>query len=142
MKNSYNEKECLIYPGVYTPLYPVERTASPAEEVMEHPGNDFPIVNIIETAVSFLVEIVLPGANREEIGIKASGNILTISLIPRDASQPLHESGFKITDRQVILPENSDTEFISAEYSAGILRLFVPKTLHPIQGHSTKIAVY
>jgi HSP20 family molecular chaperone IbpA len=57
-------------------------------------------------------------------------------------SLQLHEFDNRPIKRQVYLPTNADTEFISAEYKEGIVYLHLPKSQqHPVLSIQ-RIAVY
>jgi HSP20 family molecular chaperone IbpA len=43
---------------------------------------------------------------------------------------------------KIVLPVNADPVFISAEYKAGILLLYIPKSTRPSKWMNTKIAIY
>ena len=105
-------------------------------------------VNITEMADTYQVEITLPGAKREDFFVHAYGNILSISLIHKEPEHrkkekpQLHGFKYDFFDRQVILPDNADTEFISAEYLSDTLRLYIPKSIKPAKSRYRRIAVY
>lgn len=94
------------------------------------------------------MEMAIPGVSRDCFFIQADGNILSVRVVHKDTPYPdsehfqMHEFTYDCFDRQVILPENSDTEFVSAEYQSGILRLHIPKIKNPGKAHHTNIAVY
>ena len=54
----------------------------------------------------------------------------------------LQEFNYECFDRHIILPDNADPEFMSAEYTAGILRLYVAKAKQPAKNLHTRIVVY
>jgi len=105
-------------------------------------------VKLIEMADAFKIEIALPGLRREDFFVHAYGNIVSVSVLEKEPDYPkeekfsLHEYKYDCFDRQIVLPKHADTEFISAEYVAGILRLHVPKVKTPAKSRHTMIAVY
>ena len=141
----YN-KECLIYPGEYVPLPEVEALWNDFEEN----GYDFgakPLVNMDEYEDDYKIEVALPGVRREDIFIHMQENLLTILVLHRDSEElkkklQIHEFDKDYLERHLILPDNTDTEFVSAEYGQGILMLHIPKTLEPSHNYSTHIVVY
>lgn len=148
MKNDIlSNRDCLVYPGCFVPLLKEEdlqlelKRSHNSETVL-------PPVNVTELADSFKVEISIPGVKREDFLILADENILSVCGVHKDFGLhegekfQVHEFNYECFDRHVILPENVDSEFVSAEYRAGILRLFVPKTKHPVKNMHTRIFVY
>jgi HSP20 family protein len=137
MKNDilYNP-DCSIYPGDYMPLLTAEEIEE--ELKLSHEGESlFPPVNITELVDSFKVEVAIPGVKREDFLLHAKENVVEGS-----ERFQLHEFNYQCFDRPVVLPENADVEFISAEYKAGILRLYIPKSDQPAKNRHTTIVVY
>ncbi|MEP7111288.1 MAG: Hsp20/alpha crystallin family protein [Ferruginibacter sp.] len=141
------DTDCLVYPGVYVPLLREEEVLSALKRT--HECEMFlPPVNVTELADSFKVEMAIPGVRREDFVIQADENILSICAVHKECelhegeSFQLHEFNYDCIDRHIVLPDNSDPEFISAEYQAGILRIYVPKTKQPARNLHTRIAVY
>jgi HSP20 family protein len=145
--NILHKTECLIYPGVYMPLHKEEDIADELKHLNQS-DTILSAVNLIEMADVLKVEIALPGLRREDFFIHAYGNIVSVSVLQNEAGHqkgekpPLHEYKYDCFDRQIILPKHADTEFISAEYACGILRLHVPKIKNPAKSRHTLIAVY
>jgi HSP20 family protein len=138
---------CSIYPGEYVPLLKTEEI----EEELRHSHEGealFPPVNITELADSFKVEVAIPGVRRENFLLHANENILFVRVLHKEhvlqgeECFQLHEFNYECFDRRIILPENVDPEFTSAEYKAGILRLHVPKSTLPAKNMHTRIVVY
>ena len=148
MKNiTLYDTDCSIYPGDYVPLLKAEEI----EEELRHSHEGqalFPPVNITELADSFKVEVAIPGVRREDFLVHADENILFVRVLHKEyvleGSErfQLHEFNYKCFDRQVVLPDNADAEFISAEYKAGILRIYIPKLNQPAKSRHTRIVVY
>ena len=139
--------DCLIYPGVYVPLLKEEEIKE--ELKRSHEGETvLPPVNVTELPDLFNVEVAIPGVERENFLIYADENILTVCVVHKDRgldkgeSFQLHEFNYECFNRHIILPDNIDSDFISAEYKAGILRLYVPKAKHPAKNRHTRIVVY
>jgi HSP20 family protein len=136
-----------IYPGDYVPMI------NPDE--MQRQLNRFslqeavsPPVNISETEDLFTVEMAVPGVNRGDFMIQADENDLSVSVVhqesPAQAAEKFqqHEFNYNIFNRHIILPENADTEFVSAVYNSGILRLIIPKVKQLVKKLHTRIVVY
>jgi HSP20 family protein len=147
MKNLEKHIENLVYPGVYMPLYQEDELEDELKHLRKN-AKKVPAVNVIEMDDTFKVEMSIPGVKRECFFVHADGNILSVSVIQKEQIHPesahfqKHEFNCDCYDRQIILPENTDTEFVSAEYQSGILRLHIPKIKNPGKDHHTRIAVY
>ena len=141
------KNDCSIYPGDYVPLLKAEEI----EEELKHSHEGeilFPPVNITELADSFKVEVAIPGVRREDFLVHVNENILFVRVLHKEyvleetERFQLHEFNYQCFDRQVVLPDNADAEFTSAEYKSGILRLYISKTEQPSKNRHTTIVVY
>lgn len=139
-------KECLVYPGEYIPLPEIEALWG---DLIES-GNDFaskPLVNMDEYEDCFKIEVALPGVKREDIFIHMQENLLTVLVFHRDSEVlkkklQIHEFEKDYLERHLLLPDKTDTEFVSAKYRQGILMLYIPKTQEPSHNYSNHIVVY
>ena len=138
---------CLIYPGAYVPLLKEEEV----QEELKHPHEGetiVPPVNVIELADSFKVEVAISGVKKEDFLIHSDGNVLSVCVLHKECGLhegerfQLHEFNYECFDRHIILPDNADSEFASAEYKAGILRLYILKAKQPAKNLHTRIVVY
>lgn len=94
-----------------------------------------PAVNILENFPNFVVELAVPGLNKEDFSIEVEEDTLKI------ASKKVEEKKEENTDslykrkefnytnfkRSFKLPENIKTEEIQANYENGVLRVTLPK---------------
>lgn len=142
----YN-KDYSVYPGEYIPLPEVEALL----EELKLPRKTSPAVpplNMDEFEDYFKIEVVVPGVKREEIIIYSHENILSIAVLHKDAMQlkngklQIHEFDSSPVERHILLPDNADSEFISAEYRQGMLLVHIPKSIHPSMVDMKQIAVY
>lgn len=93
----------------------------------------FPPVNITETEKAFLLEMSVPGFEKNDFQIGMDGRLLNISA--ESKSQEEETSGKKIRRefstrafrRSFTLDEMIDTENIGAAYDKGILTVELPK---------------
>ncbi|MFM9911686.1 MAG: Hsp20/alpha crystallin family protein [Chitinophagaceae bacterium] len=139
--------ECAIYPGDYIPLFTTEEVAA---QLQHFPAKETTPLEVMITELedSFKVEMVVPGVKREDFLIKAIDNILTISVLHKECGLPVKEHfqsqefNGRCFDQHIILPENADVAFISAEYKSGLLRLYVPKATYPLNNMHNRIIVY
>ena len=142
-----NDRSCSIYPGSYVPLIREEAMQNKFRHLQKK-KTVVPVMAITEIGETYKLEMTIPEARREDFFVHAYGNILSISIMHKETEHRKKERsqlrGFRYGcfDRQIILPNNADTEFISAEYLSGILRLYIPKMVKPAGSRYTKIAVY
>ncbi len=139
-------KECSVYPGEYTLL---PETEALMNELKVSSGNFgvLPLINMEELDDCFKIEVIIPGAKREDLFIHIKDNTLSIVVLHKHSELKkklqIHEFDAKCTERHILLPLNADSEFTSAEYKHGILRLHVPKNQHPFQSGVVKqIVIY
>lgn len=136
-----------IYPGEYVPFLN-EKEVKDAIKLTDKSDIVHPAVNITERSQEYKVEVVVPGVKRDELLIYAKGNILSICAVNNDKinstlrNQQVMEFSFKWFDRHVLLPEDADSTFISAEYRSGIVVLHIPKSNRPVNNPHTRIIVY
>jgi HSP20 family protein len=140
-------KECTVYPGGYSPL--PEKEALFEKLNLHHKDSAVkPLLNLDEFNDYYKVEIMVPGAKREDIFIYIHDNFLSIAVLHKMCGKlkkdklQIHEYDTKCLERHILLPENTDTEFISAEYRQGILQLHLPKTKEPSKTANKQIVVY
>lgn len=92
-----------------------------------------PRVDILEEDKSFEIHVAVPGVNKDDFKIDLNDNYLTISG-ERKNSREKKENNFHSVEiqygtfsRSFTLPENVDTNGISAKYVNGILEVSIPK---------------
>ena len=134
-----------VYPGEFNLMPEMEMLVEEMHLKKKHAAST-PLLNMVETAKSFKVEIIIPGAKRENILIEAEDNILSI-IVRYDQSvtdRKLKIGEFKpeTYERHILLPVNADLILLTAEYRAGILKLYIPKSKAAIKNRHTRIAVY
>jgi HSP20 family protein len=139
--------KCSVYPGEYIPLLNTEELM--AELKRPHEGIVVrPHINISEERELVKIEVDIPGLRREDFFINIENNILSIAVLHKKFNAKhkerfqLHEFNYECFNRHIILPENVDTEFVSAEYKTGILKMYLPKTDYPSKLTSAQVIVY
>lgn len=144
---SLYKKEYCVYPGEFSPSLAWNGCMDQLRSKSRHPVVTAK-VNMTEYDNAFKIEVAIPGANREEVVIYAHENILTIMALHQDNEETaenkitIHEFETSRFERHILLPENADIEFVSAEYRQGILHLFIPKTSNPPAAEERQIIVY
>lgn len=97
-----------------------------------------PPVNIIEKEDEFIVEVAVPGVDKEAINVEVNDNLLTISRAKVEAQTENEgskseikftrkEFNFNSFKRTFTLPETVDANLISASNTNGILSIALPK---------------
>jgi HSP20 family protein len=137
-----------VYPGEYVPLFKEDVLKKPIRHSHKKNTNSLP-VNMKELGNSYKIELAIPGVSRENLLLKAHGKVLSISVIQnnkefdKQENFQLHEFDFNYScTRKLSLPGNADTVFAMAEYKAGILHLYIPKSTEPLKLINANIAVY
>jgi len=97
-------------------------------------GANLPAVNISEDSQNYEVEVAAPGLKKEDFKIDLDHNLLTISAERKEESEKkdkkISRKEFSYTSfkRSFTLPENIDSDRITAKYENGVLKLSLPKT--------------
>nr|WSZ20232.1 Hsp20/alpha crystallin family protein [Streptomyces canus] len=96
------------------------------------PSHGPPLADIEDTEDAYLVELELPGVDKDQITVEVAEGELDIhgEIEEKEHTgtvrrQTRHIGQF---DYRTILPPNSDTEHISADLNNGVLTVKVPKT--------------
>lgn len=143
-------KTSSIYPGEYEP--PPGREEEFSKD-SKNRGSEFPAfpVNIISSPTYYKVEIPAPGHTRDDFMIYANGKMLSIcgfkktGNIKTAGEQDVYQK-HQFTDenirQSISLPYDSDTGFSYAEYSNGVLVIYVYKAEYPGEDLQTRIMVY
>ena len=139
--------DSFTYPGEYVPLFKgeVQRVLGLARELKVVP----PPINIIETLGAYKIEIAMPGVERENILLLASGNTISVMVmnntnISRVEENPqqnaMHSDCFT---HDISVARNADVEFANAVCHSGMLRIYIPKsTGYPVNETPFNIVVY
>lgn len=92
-----------------------------------------PAANVRETKKAFIVELAMPGFDKEDFTIDADENTLSIRAEKEeetagdDERVTRREFSYKSFARSFTLPENVNCDAIEATYSKGILKVGIPK---------------
>lgn len=139
--------EVSTYPGGYTPKQRTFETL--AEELSQSKeGANNPAENICETPEYYKIELAAPGLKREDFfaGINKQGHLsISAHNEPTGIENEKYQKrtfDYRCFTRELLLPENIDTDFIKAEYRAGILSIWFLKTKGPYRKRTSTIIVY
>jgi len=92
-----------------------------------------PAVDIAEHDEQYLVEVELPGVNKEDVKITLENNILTIRGEKKQEKETRKESYHRVErsygsfQRSFTLPTTIKSDKIDAAYKDGILQITLPK---------------
>lgn len=136
------------YPGEYTPIQLKFETLA-KELSKSHEGASNPDYNICETSEYYKIELAVPGLQREDffVNITREGH-LSISALHNQPHRiesekyRKHTFNYECFNRELLLPDNIDTDFIKAEYRTGILSFWFLKTEKPYQKSASTVIVY
>ena len=105
-----------------------------------------PRVNITERKERFTLELLAPGFSKEDLKMNVEKDTLTISAEHTQKSlqenerytrREFSQSAFK---RSFRLPENTVSEYITAEYTNGVLLVNIPKA-EPVKPATREISI-
>lgn len=142
-----NKHECKIYPGEFVPSHEL-RTIKHRLHSSKSIKTKKPDANIVDTKSTIIVEISIPGVNKEDFLVEVNDNILSVFVIKNDKANAdnnsfkLHEFECKRYERHLTLPKNADPNFVSANYNQGILKLLISKSNIKSKNKFSKIAIY
>lgn len=148
-KTVIHSAACHIYPGEYVPLTEEMALKGHRNPFHKRKVNRSPSI-ISELTDSYKIEIIIPGFKREDFLICVDENILSVRVPHQHAamhkrirmSSKLPEPNYEFCDRYIVLPENVDADFVSAEYKEGILCFYLPKANQVVRKLHTRIIVY
>jgi HSP20 family protein len=95
-----------------------------------------PAANVTETPNAYLLELSVPGRNKEDFKINVEKGLLTVSFEKKEentvegTNSIRREFSVKSFKRSFSLDEKVDTANIQAKYENGILKIELPKKEH------------
>ena len=97
--------------------------------------SNMPAVNIKETKKEFKLEISAPGFDKQDFDVQVNKNMLTVSATSETSSEEKgddekvlrREFSTATFSRSFTLPDNVDTEKITAKEKNGVLHVSLPK---------------
>jgi HSP20 family protein len=92
----------------------------------------YPPVNVFQQSDDLVAIVELPGVDRGDLNIQAKENTIRIAGrkaidYPENASLHRRERLSGVFDRTLVVPMQIDPDGIKAEYSEGLLALFIPR---------------
>ena len=92
-----------------------------------------PAASIVENSDEYVVSADLPAVNRDDVNVTVENNMLSIKGERRheqsadDETVHRRESFYGVFERRFSLPDDANTEAISAETKDGVLTVRIPK---------------
>jgi HSP20 family protein len=93
-----------------------------------------PAVNVTQTDKGYEITAELPGMEEKDVDVKLANGIMTIRGEKRDEKEEknedyyVRERSFGSFERSFQVPENIDTDKISAGFKKGVLTIMLPKS--------------
>ena len=93
-----------------------------------------PSIDISENDKKFVIEVEVPGMDKEDIQINVEKNTLTISgerkFEEKEENKQYHrvETHYGTFSRSLTLPDNADAQSVQAAYENGILTISIDKS--------------
>ncbi|HMM03640.1 MAG: Hsp20 family protein [Prevotella sp.] len=121
-----------------------------SDEVLNGFGNTYlPATNVSENEKAFNIELSVPGFDKEDIKIEIEKDVLKISAQnevkseEKDENEKVLRREFKKSSfaRSFTIPEDVDTDNISAIQKDGILQITLPKQDKAIEDKVKKIEI-
>ena len=97
------------------------------------PRLETPSTNVLETKDSYVIEMNVPGRNKEDFNLLVENDLLTISFekkeekVEEDRKFIRREFNFQNFKRSFSLDDSIDASKIEARYENGILKIDLPK---------------
>ena len=136
-----------VYPGEYTPMLHKEELNEELKLTREGTVVQ-PLVNVRDYYDCYTVEVCIPGLNRQDFLLTVEDQTIYITVLHKEHSHhgsmkyQLHEFNYECFKREIMLPENADTELIKSHYSNGMLHMHIPKSTKPVENISMEVVVY
>jgi len=105
---------------------------APWEESL--PGSWTPDVEVSDSGREIVVKAEVPGMGPEDIDVRVSGNVLTLSGEKKEETEEKKEGYYRSERRfgsflrTIDLPTGARADEVTAEYDKGILTVKIPKT--------------
>jgi HSP20 family protein len=103
-----------------------------------------PAADVYETPQEFVVELEVPGYEEKDLGLEVTDHTLVVRGEVKEATEEkekaflLHERLERFFERRFALPEQADTEKLTATFRKGVLEVHAPKI---VEAKPRKIAI-
>jgi HSP20 family molecular chaperone IbpA len=123
----------LLFPTTLAEPFPELSFARAMLNAIAPPGAELvfsPTVEVTEKDGKYLVDVALPGFRREDIELEVSGSEVTVSgrydRKQENAKRHYSEMRQGSFTRTLVLPQEIDTDKVTASFDNGILRITAP----------------
>ncbi len=105
-----------------------------------------PHVDVYETAEAFIIKVELAGVRKEDIKIQMNDRLVILTGKRDDECMEVREHyhmaeiSYGIFIRQIELPDNLNSDLVTARFDRGFLKIFIPKAPEP-QGVTISIPI-
>jgi HSP20 family molecular chaperone IbpA len=136
-----------VYPGKYTPLPETETLLDQLCHSIKA-ESAAPAVDIQEFENYFMIEMKVKNVKREDVLIYIHENMLSIGITSKsdgctcDFFGASTENIETFTESHILLPDNTDAEFITATCSQELLNVYILKTKEPAAFSERSVIVY
>ena len=143
--SNYSSTNRSAYPGEYIPNPTVYEKFN-KHSTPKGKNAIFSQINISEDPEYFLLELDTAGLRRKDfiVTINEKGN-LSVSGIHKELSGLLtdeYNQTYSEFSREIVLPKNIDTDFVKAQFRAGVLSIWFLKTNKPYPKRPSFVVVY
>jgi HSP20 family protein len=144
-ENTMSNTMLAIYPGNYVPKYDAEELKLELNQIGKK--TIYPL-RVKEMKDFYQLQMEIPGADRDDFLIHADNDVLSICMLHKEIEQfdgenfSVNNSTCNCFSKKLLLPDDTDAFFISAEYKSGILYVILPKTQRQEKNIHTTIVVY
>ena len=118
---------------VHRPHYRQTRSPYSGHSSRSKFGRKTPLVNILENENEYVIEMAIPGINKEDLSIEVKDKNLHISNIEKENVEKkegktlFQEYDYTQFEKIFSLSKDIDVEKLNAEYTNGILEITLPK---------------
>ncbi len=103
-----------------------------------------PAADVYETPEEFVVELEVPGFEQKDLGLEVTDHTIVVRGEVTEAKEErektflLHERLERIFERRFHLPEDADTDKLTATFKGGVLEMHAPRI---VEAEPRKIAI-
>jgi HSP20 family protein len=130
IKNTDNAENLPSFPSLFNSFFD---DFISKDLIQKNAFHSNPAVNIIESSDKFIIDVAVPGMNKEDFKIEVEKQVLKISMEKKDERNETDEKftrrefSYSTFSRSFRLPEIIQSDTISAGYENGILKIQLMK---------------
>jgi len=123
------KKHNALFPSIWNDFFPENKL-----DMLNYETFSKPEVNISENFTNFVIELVVPGVQKEDIAIEIENDTLRVSSEKTETAKEEETNNYTRKEftltafkRSFTLPKSVNKNEIAANYEAGILKIELPK---------------